>query len=197
MSREVPFDKNAICDACGSKGAFDFMGDYFCSNCARPQPDEKDTVSTYSPKKPHINSAVVIARLLGTEGYTDFVANQVKRYWMRRSGLTDRQRDSIERLKDSFGQIMAKVSEGERLIIGRYFGLLMKMQFETGLKIGLQAFAQLNGNKIDPEMHSPPLVKEPTTVPLEKYKTVKGDLRKATETIKELREKLKANGSNV
>lgn len=54
-------------------------------------------------RKPKINSAVVVARLLGTEGFTDHVANEVKRYWMHRSGLTDRQRKSIERLKTEFG----------------------------------------------------------------------------------------------
>lgn len=35
MDREVPYDKNLICDCCGKKGAFDFMGDYFCSDCAK------------------------------------------------------------------------------------------------------------------------------------------------------------------
>lgn len=33
MSREVPFDKDAICDVCGKQGAFDFMGDLLCSEC--------------------------------------------------------------------------------------------------------------------------------------------------------------------
>lgn len=31
--REITFDKNAICDNCGKKGAFDFMGDYYCTDC--------------------------------------------------------------------------------------------------------------------------------------------------------------------
>jgi hypothetical protein len=34
MSREIPFDENAICDVCGKKGAFDFMGDYLCAECS-------------------------------------------------------------------------------------------------------------------------------------------------------------------
>lgn len=34
MSRDIPFDKNAKCDWCGAKGAFDFMGDFICPNCA-------------------------------------------------------------------------------------------------------------------------------------------------------------------
>ena len=33
MNREVPFDKDAICDICGAQGAFDFMGDFVCPRC--------------------------------------------------------------------------------------------------------------------------------------------------------------------
>jgi len=34
MGREVPFKKTAICDECGETGAYDFMGDYLCQDCA-------------------------------------------------------------------------------------------------------------------------------------------------------------------
>lgn len=34
MSRDVPFDREAICDECGKIGAYDFMGDYLCSECS-------------------------------------------------------------------------------------------------------------------------------------------------------------------
>ena len=33
MSRDVPFDKDTICDSCGVKGAYDFMGDFLCPEC--------------------------------------------------------------------------------------------------------------------------------------------------------------------
>jgi hypothetical protein len=33
MSNDIPYDEDAICDECGGKGAFDFMGDYFCAEC--------------------------------------------------------------------------------------------------------------------------------------------------------------------
>jgi len=141
--------------------------------------------------KPRVNSAVVIARLLGTEGFTDHVAAQVKRYWMHRSGLTERQRKSIERLKKEFGEIMHGLNEGQRLIVGKYVGLLMRMQFDTSLKIGIQSLLTQNGNHdIDIEMHDVPLVREQATIPLEKHKTVKGDLRKARERIAELESQL-------
>jgi uncharacterized membrane protein len=34
MSRDIPYDENATCDICGKKGAFDFMGDFICVECA-------------------------------------------------------------------------------------------------------------------------------------------------------------------
>uniref|UniRef100_A0A6H1ZSR1 Uncharacterized protein n=1 Tax=viral metagenome TaxID=1070528 RepID=A0A6H1ZSR1_9ZZZZ len=34
MSRDVPFDKDAVCDVCGKVGAWDFMGDFLCPECA-------------------------------------------------------------------------------------------------------------------------------------------------------------------
>jgi len=36
MGRDVPYDKDAICDNCGKVGAFDFMGDYLCEICSSP-----------------------------------------------------------------------------------------------------------------------------------------------------------------
>ena len=32
-SKEVPFEPEEICDCCGKKGAYDFMGDILCSDC--------------------------------------------------------------------------------------------------------------------------------------------------------------------
>ena len=33
MDRSVPYDPDVKCDQCGEKGAFDFMGDYYCDDC--------------------------------------------------------------------------------------------------------------------------------------------------------------------
>jgi hypothetical protein len=40
MNREIEFEENAICDICGKKGAFDFMGDFLCPECAAKNLDE-------------------------------------------------------------------------------------------------------------------------------------------------------------
>jgi len=34
-SRIIPFEPDEICDECGAKGAFDFMGDCYCPKCAK------------------------------------------------------------------------------------------------------------------------------------------------------------------
>ena len=43
MGKDVPFEKSAKCDECGKIGAYDFMGDLFCPECAEkiiePEPD--------------------------------------------------------------------------------------------------------------------------------------------------------------
>ena len=42
-SREIPFNKNEICDVCGQRGVYDFMGDYLCPACAKSElQDEAD-----------------------------------------------------------------------------------------------------------------------------------------------------------
>lgn len=81
-----------------------------------------------------INSAVVIAKLLGTEGFSDHVANQVEKYWRYRSGLTERQQKSVARLEKEITRICESFSEGDKLILGKFIGLHKKMSFDTGLK---------------------------------------------------------------
>jgi hypothetical protein len=46
--RDVPFDEFAVCDGCGEIGAFDFMGDFFCSKCiTEGQVVERDEYEEY------------------------------------------------------------------------------------------------------------------------------------------------------
>ena len=42
MSRNYPYDRSAICDGCGEKGAYDIMGDLFCSECLPGEEDPPD-----------------------------------------------------------------------------------------------------------------------------------------------------------
>lgn len=42
MGRDVPFKPEATCDECGAKGAYDFMGDYFCQKCTDEAFDKEE-----------------------------------------------------------------------------------------------------------------------------------------------------------
>jgi len=46
--RDIEYDDKAICDGCGHKGAFDFMGDLYCSACIS---SDKDGNVVIKPKK--------------------------------------------------------------------------------------------------------------------------------------------------
>ncbi len=78
----------------------------------------------------------VIAQLLGAEGFNDYVANQIEHYHKRRT-LTDRQRQRLEVTRKSFGEIMKKMDEGDRLVVGKFIRLKDHMSFDAGLRIGL------------------------------------------------------------
>ena len=45
MSHEIPFDPKAVCGVCGTKGAYDFMGDLLCPKCAKKATHSEGTMS--------------------------------------------------------------------------------------------------------------------------------------------------------
>lgn len=47
VSRDVPFKRDAVCDDCGAKGAFDFMGDYLCPACSEKAIPSEDDCDDY------------------------------------------------------------------------------------------------------------------------------------------------------
>lgn len=89
-----------------------------------------------------INSAVVIARLLDTEGFSDYTANQVEKYWKRSAKLSPRQLSKLKKLDSDITALSSKLTEGEKLAMGRFIGLHKKMSFEVGLRIGITTFVQ-------------------------------------------------------
>ena len=93
-----------------------------------------------SANKP-INSACVIAELLAAQGFTDYLANRIENYWKRNAGLTERQLERFKRLDAELSRIMKGLSEGDRGIVGKFISLHKRMSFDTGLRIGIQAFA--------------------------------------------------------
>lgn len=97
-------------------------------------------------RSPGTKSAVVVARLLGTEGFTDHVANQVKRYALRRATKGQRQRWRAIR-KAFHDTIVPKLSEGDKRVLGKFIGIMKKMSMDAGLRIGLTAM--MHGDEID------------------------------------------------
>lgn len=91
------------------------------------------------PKQGGNNSAIIIARLLDSEGFSAYTAQQVKRYSLRNA--TDQQAERYEKVKKRFSEIMKSHSLEERMLIGAYIRILQKMAFDSGLKIGLTAYA--------------------------------------------------------
>ena len=87
------------------------------------------------------NSAVVIARMLSTEGFTDHVAALVHRYSLRNA--TPGQLRRYKSIKKAFSEMVkAKLDERDRLVLGKMMGVLTRTSFDTGLKIGMTAFVQ-------------------------------------------------------
>lgn len=84
-------------------------------------------------------SAVCIARVLKAEGFTPFMANEMKKYALK-SLATPRQRERWKRIKKAFGLMVAdRLDEADKVVLGKFIGTLQKMSFESGLRIGLAA----------------------------------------------------------
>ncbi len=81
-------------------------------------------------------SLSVIAKLLGAEGFTDYVANEIERYHNRRT-FTERQSKRLELTRKSLGKVMKKLDEGDRLVVAKFIRLKGHMDFDAGLRIGL------------------------------------------------------------
>ena len=95
-----------------------------------------------------INSAVVIARLLSTEGFTDHVASEVRRYALRQA--TKDQRKRYKRRKQAFAAMLrCKLDPAEKLLLGKVISALCKMHFDTGLRIGLTAHAHEHSKPVE------------------------------------------------
>lgn len=86
-----------------------------------------------------IKSAVAIAQLLDCEGFSDHTANQVKRYWMA-SVCKRHEKMRIARKRKAFQEMAkAKLTDGDRIILGKWISVIMKQSFDTGLRMGLTA----------------------------------------------------------
>lgn len=91
-------------------------------------------------KRSNAQSAICVARLLNTEGFTEYTAGEVKRYALR-SNATTRQRQRYSQVKKAFADMVKeKLNERDKIVMGKFINMLSKMQFDTGIRIGITAF---------------------------------------------------------
>lgn len=105
-----------------------------------------------SKRKP-VPSARKIAELLCLSGWTPEAAGAIRRYWMYRTGLTERQVNQIRRLKTELSELAHGLTEGQRQVLGRFIGLQKKLSFDMGLRMGLATKAQDENVLVEPSEH--------------------------------------------
>ena len=88
-----------------------------------------------------IRSAIAIAKLLDCEGFSDYTANQLEKYWRTVSNLTERQKAQLKRLEAAISDWCRDMPADKRLLLGKFVGLHKKMAFEVGLRMGLTCMA--------------------------------------------------------
>ena len=96
-----------------------------------------------------LKSAVVIGRLLSTEGFSDFLANQIDRY-EQHNILTDRQKLRYQQTAKSARVALGTLTTEQKAVVGKFIQWQKRMSFDTGLRIGLTAHAVKNGKEIEP-----------------------------------------------
>ena len=94
-----------------------------------------------------LRSSVAIAKLLDSEGFSDHVGNMVERYWLRIVSANARKKH--RRLERSIAEMCKKLDDGEKLILGKFISMHKAMSFQTGLRIGLTAFATKHDKEFD------------------------------------------------
>jgi predicted DNA-binding ribbon-helix-helix protein len=91
------------------------------------------------PRHRALRTATTIAELLGVEGYSDYAHNQVKSYWRRVVMKGGPRR--LRNLEKDFSEFMESASAADKLIVGKFISQRARESFDTGLRIGLMAYA--------------------------------------------------------
>ncbi len=84
------------------------------------------------------DTVAAISGMLNTGGYTDETATAVRRYAIRFA--TERQRMVYKKVKKMFSEMVkAKLDDHDRMIMGKMISIMLRMNFTTGLKMGIMA----------------------------------------------------------
>lgn len=95
-------------------------------------------------------SGVVIARLLGVEGYDGAAHQAVESYW--KTFVMDKERaKNITKIEEKFSKLVLdlEMDEKDRQILGRFISLRSQMSFDAGLRVGITAFAHVTDKPVD------------------------------------------------
>lgn len=95
------------------------------------------------PGKPS-KSCVVVAKALDSEGFTPTVSKLVRKYWLRNIVEGRKMWKVTKTIRAFREQVTPKLTQGDRFVLGKFIGMREKMAFDTGLRIGLQAFLSAN-----------------------------------------------------
>ena len=97
-------------------------------------------MTSYPPR-----SLIVIAELLDCEGFSDYTANQVKRYWNNQ--LEDpRRKARNDRTQRAFSEhVSSELSESQKIVLGKWIALINKRSFDAGLRLGLMTHLTKEG----------------------------------------------------
>lgn len=89
-------------------------------------------------------SLQVIAKLLDAEGFSDFTANQVERYW-RENVENLRAKGRNDRTERAFAEtITPMLTDTQRLVLGKWIAFRLEQAFQTGLRLGLMTAVTRN-----------------------------------------------------
>ena len=103
---------------------------------------------------PPCRSAVVIARALCAEGFSPTLANMVRKYWMRRLLHGDRIY-RVMRTVRAFKDFALRLTDTDKIVMGKFIGLRMKQAFDAGLRVGLGCSIVTPGDEVP--VSAPPL----------------------------------------
>jgi hypothetical protein len=98
---------------------------------------EGKAMTRLSESSPRYKSSIVIARLLASEGYTPKITKALRHYAKRHFPAATLRK--YERVKRSLGEVTRNLSEGDRLVIGRFIAWQTRMAMDAGLRVGLAA----------------------------------------------------------
>lgn len=88
-----------------------------------------------------MRSAIVVAKLLKCDGFTDHTGNIIEKYWLKNICHPGGKK-KYRKYEREVTELCKKLTDAERMILGKFISTHKAMSFDAGLRIGLTAFAR-------------------------------------------------------